>query len=147
MILAGVFCFGTAREYIGIHRHAPGAIEKARNEFNEIKGLLVYAKPDAKVFNCDWKDGAYILYLRPDLKFVDLLDPTFLYMSSKELYSLKNILRSRQGAVGAEGMKEVFKAQYALCPTWEGNSFPWPQVSDLSKERVIQSDNYVFVEL
>jgi hypothetical protein len=39
-----------------------------------------------KVFNCEWWSGAYLLHERPDVRFVDVLDPAFLWRASPEKY-------------------------------------------------------------
>lgn len=68
-----------------------------------------------KVFNCEWWTGAYMLSERPDLRFVDVLDPTFLWRQSPDKYL------ARQGLVkGAFSdphtiLRDVFKADYVLC--------------------------------
>ena len=44
-----------------------------------------------KVFDCDWNYGSFLLYARPDLRFVDLLDPRFLLVN-RELFDAKRQL-------------------------------------------------------
>jgi hypothetical protein len=68
-----------------------------------------------KVFNCEWDAGAFILYARPDLRFVDLLDPTLLRAADPDKYW------ARQGLIrGAFDdprmiLRDVFHADFVLC--------------------------------
>jgi hypothetical protein len=43
-----------------------------------------------KILNIDWELGSYIIYLRPDMKFTSLLDPTFLYNAQPHLHKSLN---------------------------------------------------------
>lgn len=43
----------------------------------------------AKVLNCEWDMAPYLMYFRPDLSFVDLLDPTFLWFHDPIMYRAK----------------------------------------------------------
>jgi hypothetical protein len=68
----------------------------------------------AKVFDCDWNYGSFLLYARPDLRFVDLLDPRFLLVNP-ELFEAKRLLDLDQWADPARAMRVLFNADYALC--------------------------------
>jgi hypothetical protein len=69
----------------------------------------------SKVFNCEWESGPIILHARPDLRFVDLLEPALLWQVSPQRYA------ARQGLVrGAFDdphaiLRGVFHADYVLC--------------------------------
>lgn len=67
-----------------------------------------------KVFDCDWNYGSFLLYARPDLRFVDLLDPRFL-LASPELFDAKRQLDLDRFRDPARVMRDLFHADYALC--------------------------------
>ena len=68
-----------------------------------------------KVFNCQWDSGAYIFYLRPRMRFVDLLDPALLWRVAPEKYLAR--VRLINGAYRDPHLvlRQVFKADYVLC--------------------------------
>ena len=68
----------------------------------------------AKVFACDWNYGSFLLYARPDLRFVDLLDPRFLLVNP-ELFETKRLLDLDESPDPAGTMRAAFDADYALC--------------------------------
>jgi hypothetical protein len=68
----------------------------------------------AKVFDCDWNYGSFLLYARPDLRFVDLLDPRFLLVNP-ERFEAKRLLDLDQWSDPVGAMRVLFKADYALC--------------------------------
>jgi len=68
----------------------------------------------AKVFNCDWNYGGFLLYARPDLRFVDLLDPRFLLVDPA-LFEAKRLLDLDAIEEPADVMRSLFRADYALC--------------------------------
>lgn len=68
-----------------------------------------------KVFNCSWIEGAYILYERPKMKFVDLLDPNLLYARSPQKTRLRYLISSGQAPQTRKVLREVFGADYVLC--------------------------------
>jgi hypothetical protein len=69
-----------------------------------------------KVYNCEWEAGSWIYYQRPDLRFVDLLDPTLLHFwDARSSFARAEF---RRGGIGdAWGMLSgIFDADYVLCP-------------------------------
>lgn len=68
-----------------------------------------------KVFNCNWSDGSYIFHLRPDLKFVDLLDPSFLRVQSAAKYEGRQALLAGAIADAHTLVRRDFSADYVLC--------------------------------
>jgi hypothetical protein len=68
-----------------------------------------------KVFNCEWWSGAYLLHERPDLRFVDMLDPAFLWRASPQKYLAR--LGLIKGAFHDPHaiLRGAFKADYVLC--------------------------------
>jgi hypothetical protein len=68
-----------------------------------------------KVVNCSWDVSPYLFYARPDLHFIDLLDPSFLHDYNRQLYDAR--LEWNQGTVpDTYGMlKDGFNANYIFC--------------------------------
>jgi hypothetical protein len=71
--------------------------------------------PGRKVYTCQWDAGAYLLFARPDLRFVDLLDPTFLWQASPEKYLLRQQLNRGGSAQPWADLRRAFHADYVLC--------------------------------
>jgi hypothetical protein len=68
-----------------------------------------------KVFNCEWESGAYLLHARPDLRFVDLLEPAFLWHVSRERYYARQGLLRGAFADPRAILHGAFRADYVLC--------------------------------
>jgi hypothetical protein len=73
------------------------------------------APAGAKVFNCAWASPPYLLYRRPDLRFVDILDPSFLWSSSRELFDLRTQIRGGRTADPYDLLRTRFGADYVFC--------------------------------
>lgn len=70
-----------------------------------------------KVFTCEWETGSYLLYARPRVRFVDLLDPALLWQKAPQRYLLRRALaQSRLGEPG-RALREGFGARYVMCAT------------------------------
>ena len=70
---------------------------------------------DGKVFNCEWEAGAYLLYLRPDLRFVDLLEPALLQSVDPFRYELRKLLVAGAAMHPQRELRRHFDADYVLC--------------------------------
>ncbi len=68
-----------------------------------------------KVYNCEWYLGSYILYSRPDVRFVDLIDPHFLFETTPEKAVLRMKLNFGVVSDAHSIISHTFKAQYVLC--------------------------------
>ena len=68
-----------------------------------------------KVFNCEWDRSPYLLYFRPDLKFVDILDPSFLYFADSAAFKGREEIRNGTSADIYGFVRKAFKADYVLC--------------------------------
>jgi hypothetical protein len=83
---------------------------------------------NAKVFNCDWGSTPYILYARPDLRFLDILDPSFLLNFAPEKHKLREALVDGSVPDPFFALKNEFHADYVFCPpsnlTLEFDSLP-----------------------
>jgi hypothetical protein len=83
-------------------------------EFNAIAAIP--ARPTgAKVFNCDWSDSPYLLYFRPNMRFVDVLDPALLWKASQRRYILRRALLLGRFPDPASVLRAEFHADYVLC--------------------------------
>ena len=69
----------------------------------------------AKVFNCEWATGSYLLLARPDLRFVDLLEPAFLWQTDRAKYVKRQNLEFGDDPTPQRTLREVFHADYVLC--------------------------------
>lgn len=67
------------------------------------------------VLNCEWDRSPYLLYARPDLRFIDILDPSLLYFGNPGAFRAKEELK--QGRIGDARtmLHDVFKADYVFC--------------------------------
>lgn len=68
-----------------------------------------------KVFNCEWEISPSIYYHRPDLQFIDILDPSLLYFANRGAFQSREALRNGLVADVYGLIKNGFKADYALC--------------------------------
>ncbi len=73
------------------------------------------AGSNAKVFNCEWEAGSYVFYERPDLRFVDLLEPTFLFQASRAKFEARKGLVAGAFADPRAILRGAFHADYVLC--------------------------------
>ena len=69
----------------------------------------------AMVFNCTYNTGPYILYLRPNMQFIDLLDPRLYRNTSPTQYLLRNKLVHGKIKDPYHVLKASFSAQYVVC--------------------------------
>ncbi len=67
-----------------------------------------------KVFNCEWEAGAFLLYRRPDVRFVDILDPTFLERANPNLAAQRRLLFDGK-LLPYPVIHEQFGADYVIC--------------------------------
>lgn len=81
---------------------------------NVLKQVPVNAK-GKKIFNCEWDAGTYILRARPDLRFVDLLEPALLWDASREKFMARRQLLTGTSPEPWKVLREQFKADYVLC--------------------------------
>jgi hypothetical protein len=68
-----------------------------------------------KVFNCNWSETPYLFYARPDLSFIDLLDPSLLYQRDPTGHKLRHQLN--EGLIPDVGgvLKDYFEADLIYC--------------------------------
>jgi hypothetical protein len=85
----------------------------------------VFPPTQKMVYNCSWDIAPYLYYSRPDLKFLDLLDPSFLRLQSQVLYDYQAHILEGSVVDLASGIRRVFEAKYVFCHL--------PQVNQLLK--------------
>lgn len=88
--------------------------DRVRETFKAIAALPPEAK-GAKVFNCEWDRAPYLFYSRPDLRFVDILDPSLLYFANVGAYRSREELHNGTAADAYGLIHYAFKADYVLC--------------------------------
>ena len=68
-----------------------------------------------KLFSCEWGNESYLLYARPGVRMVDILDPFYLLSEAPQKLELRN--RFKQGAIAdpRRMLKDVFHADYVMC--------------------------------
>ncbi len=69
----------------------------------------------AKVFNCEWDRTPYLMYARPDLRFIDIMDPSLLYFANVAAFRGREELRHGTVADAYGLIHNAFKADYVLC--------------------------------
>jgi hypothetical protein len=68
-----------------------------------------------KLFTCEWQSGSYVLYARPRIRFVDLLDPALLWQADPRRYLLRDALANGQLREPWRALREGFDADFVLC--------------------------------
>jgi hypothetical protein len=68
-----------------------------------------------KVFNCEWDYGSYILFKRPSMKLVEVLDPNFIYLHDPKLAQLKHRLVFDPPKNYYSLLTDLFKSDYVMC--------------------------------
>ncbi len=118
LLLAGTLLLGALQSVIVAQGFRREAGEKQTERFRATK-LAVAEIPaeanGAKVYNCEWDFSPYLFYFRPDLRFVDILDPSLLYFEAQGPFRARDDLR--KGALAdAYGMiRHAAKAEFVLC--------------------------------
>lgn len=69
----------------------------------------------SSLFNCEWDITPYILYARPEYRFIDLLDPSFLLQADPHAHKNRALLL-RGNAPDAFGLiRGAFQSNYVVC--------------------------------
>jgi hypothetical protein len=69
-----------------------------------------------KVFNCAWETGSQLFYERPDVRFIDLLDPTFLRAKDPAKFTARRALMAGHAKDPYETVRKQFNADWVICP-------------------------------
>jgi|GEM_PF-1184409 len=67
------------------------------------------------IFNCEWERTPPILWARPDLRFVDVLDPTLLHIHNPALSVMRKQFTSGLLPDPHQVLREGLGARYVLC--------------------------------
>jgi hypothetical protein len=67
------------------------------------------------LFNCEWDLSPYVLYARPGLRFLDILDPSLLQTASPHLHQSRQRLLAGDVADPYFMLKGGLRADYVLC--------------------------------
>jgi hypothetical protein len=111
-------CFFAPTLWGAVFIYIVGLNQKFWAPVDAIKAAIRFiptADRGAKVFNCNWASGPIILYERPDLRFVDLLDPAQLYVANRPLHDLRQTLNDGKIKFPSRPIREVFHSRYVLC--------------------------------
>lgn len=81
----------------------------------ELLDTLPPAAAGKKVFNCEWALSPYVFYARPQLRFVDILDPALLWLRDPQKYLVRQRLIAGQSPQPATDLREVFDADFVFC--------------------------------
>ena len=111
-LLAGIQGYVAMLSYLDFWQHPR---QGAHDTYAAVIAQIPGEAAGKKVFNCEWEAGAFIFYDRPDLRFVDLLEPAFLWTVSKEKYMVRQGLLQGAFADPHLVLRGVFKADYVLC--------------------------------
>ena len=68
-----------------------------------------------KVLNCTFPEGEVLLDRRPDVRFVDVLDPTFLERFDKDRHQARLLLINGEARDVRDIVAVTFGAQYVIC--------------------------------
>lgn len=68
-----------------------------------------------KVFNCEWVAGSYILFRRPKVRFVDLLEPALLWQAAPGKYLSRDRLTDGLSLDVYRDLRQGFAADYVIC--------------------------------
>jgi hypothetical protein len=113
-----------------------------RSEVNDDVGQLLAQIPKdqpAKVFNVNWDMAPFIFYHRPDLKFVDLLDPTFLARHNADLFDIKLRLLTGRHPDPWLAVRGDFHADYVLASQDKNWAFERPMFEPMTPPNVKDS--------
>jgi hypothetical protein len=103
--------------YVAWLQHGENWRYATRGGYEDTAALLAHVPPGSKVFNCDWAAGGYILHARPDLRFVDALDPTLLRDADPGKFVVRQGLLAGAYPDPRAPLRKVFRADYVLCAT------------------------------
>lgn len=85
--------------------------------YMQVLDLLPPEAAGKKVFNCEWAFSPYLFYSRPQLRFVDILDPTLLWVHDPAKYLVRQRLIAGQSTQPADDLRQVFDTDYVFCTT------------------------------
>ena len=111
-LLLGIQGYITSLYYLESWRHPK---QGAYRMYAEVIAQIPANASGKKVFNCEWEAGSFVFFERPDLRFVDLLEPALLWSASKDKYLARQGLMEGAFADPRLVLRGLFKADYVLC--------------------------------
>lgn len=93
----------------------PDALDGYTRHIEDAVAALPAEASGQKVFNCSFTEGAVLLDLRPDVRFIDVLDPTFLALKDPVRHQLRRGLLAGRTPDVAELVHGRFGARYVIC--------------------------------
>jgi hypothetical protein len=93
----------------------PDALDVYTRHIEDAVKALPPEASGQKVLNCSFTEGAVLWDLRPDVRFVDVLDPTFLAWKDPVRHQLRRGLLKGQVGDLRELVEERFGAAYVIC--------------------------------
>lgn len=113
--LAAFGFFGFAGLVAGDHL-AANRISPNQNRAQILRGAIQAIPEGAeKIYNCEWDTSPALYYYRPDLNFVDIMDPSLLYFHREDAFYSRESLRVGKVGDARNLLKNAFGASYALC--------------------------------
>lgn len=92
--------------------------DRSMARYEATKAALAELPPESKgkkIYNCEWDFTPFVIYFRPDLRFLDIMDPSLLYFAAKGPFRARDDLR-KGFLADAHGMiHSAAKADYVLC--------------------------------
>ena len=80
-----------------------------------VQALAQLLEPGARVMNCEWARSPPLLYQRPDVRFIDVLEPALLESHDEARARLRRDFNAGRQPDAKWVVHDVFQAQYALC--------------------------------
>lgn len=93
----------------------PDALDGYTRHIEDAVAALPPGAAGQKVLNCSFTEGAVLWDLRPDVRFVDVLDPTFLALKDPLRHQLRRGLLKGQVGDLRELVQDRFGAAYVIC--------------------------------
>lgn len=93
----------------------PDALDGYTRHIEDAVEALPAEASGQKVLNCSFTEGAVLWDLRPDVRFVDVLDPTFLALKDPLRHQLRRGLLKGQVGDLRELVEDRFGAAYVIC--------------------------------
>lgn len=146
ILLAGCFVLRIKPQIKLIQRYAFEP-ESSSQEYTDALATVPIDQTKNKIFNCNWSAAPFILHFRSDLRFIDLLDPTFLLSFDKERSDEKWSLFKGELPDATFHLLNDFKSDYVYCESTNLSSvlFADPEVTLLYPHKMKHlKGNFVF---
>ena len=118
--ILGVLCFAQSVQFFRHYQYKRIHTPSTLNWPNQIIDALaeIPEGSSASILNCSWDLGPFVLYRRPNMKFLDLLDPSFLSDAHPDFATLRDKLNQGLIADPSTTIQEIFASQFVLGSTF-----------------------------